>query len=313
MLNGCAMNSHNNKIHKPVKEHDLKTSTYFFRVAGLAVPFICLLGLYVGYAYWGLSGAVSGVVIAAIVGIIISVIVMFLMDTVSGAASGFISGRREAVWTIREQVQGFLSQARFNKENGDYPAALSFVNKVLDKDPDFVEALFLKAQVLWEGFGQSEAAIQFLEKILSLEDENKMVQNQALLLHNDLNVLESPPENKVIPEGIEIGLRSRASSMAQKFSQESFQDLKTRAEETPMALWAIYAAMVFGLFLVFVLVSMNQQLQNLDSASTVMNQPVENTIKISRTHAAKIQKIQKSIQAMTSELSRINEKLNKKK
>ena len=313
MLNECAMNSHNNKIHKPVKDHDLKTSTYFFRVAGLAVPFVCLLGLYVGYVYWGLSGAVSGVVIAAIAGLVISGFVMFLMDKVSGAASGLISGRREAVWTIREQVQGFFSQARFNKENGDYPAALSFVNKVLEKDPDFVDALFLKAQVLWEGFGQSEAAIQFLEKILSLDDENKMIQNQALLLHNDLSVLEAHPENKIIPQGIEIGLRSHASSIAQKFSQESIQDLKARAEETPMALWAIYAAMVFGLFLVFVLMSMNRQLQNLDSASTAMSHPVENTIEITRTHAAKIQKIEKSTQAMTSELSRINTRLNKKK
>jgi len=313
MLKWCAMNSHDNKIRKPLKDQDLKTITYFIRVAGLTVPFVCLLGLYVGYVYWGLSGAVSGVVIAAIVGLVISGVVMFLMDTVGGAASGLLSGRREAVWTIREQVQGFLSQARFNKENGDYPAALSFVNNVLKKDPDFVDALFLKAQVLWEGFGQSESAIQFLEKILSLDDENKMIQNQARLLHNDLSVLEAHPENKIIPEGIEIGLRSRASSIAQKFSQDSIQNLKTRAEETPMALWAIYAAIVFGLFLVFVLVSMNRQLQQLDSASTIMNHPVENTIKITRTHAAKTQKIEKSIQSMTSELSRINTRLNKKK
>ena len=140
-----------------------------------------------------------------------------------------------------------------------------------------------------------------------------MLQNQALLLHSDLNVLEAHPENKIIPEGIEIGLQSRTSAIAKKFSQESIQDLKARAEETPMALWAIYAAMVFGLFLVFVLVSMNRQLQNLDSASTAMSHPIENTIKITRAHAAKIHKIEKSIQAMTSELSRIDTRLNKKK
>jgi uncharacterized membrane protein len=313
MPNGCAMTFHNNKAHKPLKDQDLKTVTYFLRVAGLTIPFMCLLGLYIGYVYWGMSGAVSGVVIAAIAGLVISWIVMFLMDAVSGAASGLLSGQREAVWTIREQVQGFLSQARFNKGNRDYPAALSFVNKVLEKDPDFADALFLKAQILWEGFGQSHAAIQFLEKTLSLEDGNKMIQNQAMLLHSDLSILESPPDNMTIPEGIEIGLRSHKSSIAQKLTKESFQDMKTRVEETPMAWWAIYAAVVFGLFLVCVLVSMNRQIQNFDRANTFMSRTIENTLKTTQTHAVKIQEVEKSVQAMTSELSRINSKLNKKK
>jgi len=307
------MNFHNNKTHKPVKDPDLKTITYFLRVAGLTIPFVCLLGLYVGYVYWGLSGAFSGVVIAAIIGLIISAIVMFFMNAVSGAASSLISGQREAVWTIREQVQGFLSQARFNKENRDYPAALSFVNKVLERDPDYTDALLLKAQILWEGFGQSHAAIQFLEKTLSLAGENKMVQNQALLLHSDLNTLESPPENSTIPKGIEIGLRSRNSSIARKLSNESFQDLKTRAQETPMAWWAIYVAVVFGLFMVCVLVSLNLQIQNFDRANMQMDQTIENTIKTTRTQAIKIQDVEKSVQTMTAELSRINNRLNKKK
>jgi len=307
------MNSHNNKTHKPVKDQDLKTVTYFLRVAGLTIPFVCLLGLYVGYVYWGLFGAVSGVVIAAIIGLAISGIIMFLMDAVSGAASGLLSGRREAVWTIREQVQGPLSQARFNKENRDYPAALSFVNKVLERDPDFTDALLLKAQILWEGFGQSHAAIQFLEKTLSLEDKNNMLQSQALLLHSDLKTLESPPDNTIIPRGIEIGLRSRKSSTAQKIASESFQDLKARAKETPMAWWAIYVAVAFGLFIACVLVSLNLQIQNFDRANILMSQTIENTAKTTRMQAIKIQEVEKSVQSMTSELSHINNRLNKYK
>ncbi len=304
---------HNNKPHKPVKDQDLKTVTYFPRVAGLTIPFVCLLGLYVGYAYWGLSGAFSGVLIAAVIGLLISAIVMFLMNTVSGAASNLISGRREAVWAIREQVQGVLSQARFNRENRDYPAALSFVNKVLEKDSDFTDALLLKAQILWEGFGQSHAAIQFLEKTLSLADGNQMVQSQALLLHSDLSTLESPAENMTMPKGIEIGLRSREPSIARKLSNESFQDLKTRAQETPMAWWAIYVAVVFGLFMVCVLVNLNLQLQNFDRANTLMDQTIESTIKTTRTQAIKIKGVEKSVQTITSEVSNIKNRLNKKK
>ena len=307
------MNSYNNKTHKPVKDRDLKTITYFIRVAGLTIPFLCLLGLYVGYVHWGLSGAVSGVVLAVIVGLLISVIVMFLMDGVSGAASSLISGRREAVWTIREQVQGYLSQARFNKENKDYPAAFSFVNKVLEKDPDFADALLLKAQILWEGFGRSDAATQFLEKTLSLKDGSKMVQNQAIMLHSDLSVLERPSDVTVVPEGIEIGLRSRKASTAKRLTGESFQDLKDRAGETPMAWWAVYTAVVFGLFLVCVLASMNRQIQKLDSVSTMVTHSIENTMKTTQSHADGIQEVEKTIQAMTSELSRITNRLNNKK
>jgi tetratricopeptide (TPR) repeat protein len=313
MGNRYAMNIQNNKIKKPVKDQDLRTTTYFLRVAGLSVPFLCLLGLYIGYVYWGPTGAASGVVIAAVAGIVISIIIMYVMDAVSGAASGLLSGRREAVWTIREQVQGFLSQARFNKENENYPAALSYVNKVLEKDPDFAEALFLKAQVLWEGFGHSKAAIQFLEKILSLEDDNKMIQNQALMLHTDLKVLEHPPDNMTIPEGIEIGLRSQKSSIAQKLTHESFQGLKNRAEETPMAWWAIYAAVVLGLFLVCLLVNMHLQLQNLDRASTPLSHSVENTMAITQTHTDRIDKVEKSVQSLNTDLSRINKRLKNKK
>jgi uncharacterized membrane protein len=307
------MHLHNNKTHKPLKDQDLKTATYFLRVAGLTIPFVCLLGLYIGYVYWGMPGAVSGVVLAAITGLVISTIVMFLMDAVSGGASSLLSGRREAVWTIREQVQGFLSQARFNKENRDYPAALSFVNKVLEKDPDFADALFLKAQILWEGFGQAHAAIQFLEKVLSLDAENGMVQNHALLLHNDLNTIDPSPDNMTIPRGIEIGLRSRKSSITQRLTHESFQELKTRAEETPMAWWAIYVAVVFGLFLVCVVVSMNRQVQNLDRTSTQMGRTIENTMETTRTHTLRVQEIEKSVQTMTSELSHLNNELSKKK
>lgn len=307
------MQFHNKKTHTPVKDKDLKTVTYFLRVAGLTVPFVCLLGLYVGYVHRGMAGAIFGAVIAIIAGLVISTIVMFFMDAVSGAASGLLSGRREAVWTIREQVQGFLSQARFNKENRDYEAALSFVNMVLEKDPDFTDALFLKAQILWEGFGHSHAAVQFLEKILALEDENKMIQNHALMLHNDLNTLENPPDNMTIPKGIEIGLRSQKSSITQRLPHESFQDLKARAQETPMAWWAIYTAVVFGLFLVCVLVSLNRQVRNFDRVNTQMSQTIERTMKITQAHAIKIQKVEKSVQTTTAELSHINDKLNKKK
>jgi tetratricopeptide (TPR) repeat protein len=302
-----------NTINRPVKDRDLKTITYFLRVAGLAVPFLCLLGFYIGYVHWGLHGAVSGIIIAGIAGLIISGIVMFLLDMAGGAASGLISGRREAVWTTREQVQGFLSQARFNKDNAEYTLAFNYVNKVLDKDPDFAEALILKAQILWEGFSQADAAIQFLEKALSLDDGDKMLHNQARLLHSDLSVLENPADGITPPQGVEIGLGAPKSSVVHKLTSESYQDLKGRMEETPIAVWAIYTTTVFGLFLICVLISMYIQIQKLDSAGSMVSQTIENTGRAAQMHADGIQKIEKKFQSIHAELNRIDKKLKQKK
>ena len=44
----------------------------------------------------------------------------------------------------------------------------SLVNDLLHEVPDFPEALFLKAQILWEGFGKAAAAIGWLSRIREL-------------------------------------------------------------------------------------------------------------------------------------------------
>jgi len=302
-----------NKINRPAKDRDLNTITYFLRVAGLAVPFLCLLGLYIGYVRWGLHGAIAGAIAAGIAGLVISAVVMFLLDAAGGAASSLISGRREAVWTTREQVQGFLSQARFNKDNGDYTIAFNYVNKVLDKDPDYPEALMLKAQILWEGFSRADAAIRFLDKILSLDQCDKMLLNQARLLHSDLSILENPSAGITPPQGVEIGLKASGAGGVHKLTAESYQDLKNRMEETPAAVWAIYTAAVFALFLVCVLVNINLQIVKLDRAGERMSQTIQSFKQTSQMHAQSIQAIEKRFQTLDANLNRIEKKLKRRK
>ena len=63
-----------------------------------------------------------------------------------------------ANWTIREQLSGQLEIAKNMKRQQKYDQALRAVNKILFQDPNFSEALYLKAQILWEGFKNAEAA-----------------------------------------------------------------------------------------------------------------------------------------------------------
>jgi len=302
-----------NTIKKPAKDRDLKSITYFIRVAGLTVPFLCLLGLYLGYVRWGLHGAIGGAIGAGIVGLALSALIMYSLDAAGGAASNLISGRREAVWTTREQLQGPLSQARFNKDNGDYTIAFNYINQVLQKDPDFPEALMLKAQILWEGFSRADAALLFLEKILTLDDCDKMLFNQARLLHNDLSILENPAAGITPPAGVEIGLKTGKKKGMQKLTSKSYQDLKEHMEETPAAVWAIYTSAVFGLALMGILASIYFQIQRFDHAENVINQNIQSFNHASQAHTQNMQNIEKRFKALKSKLNYIEKKLNRRK
>jgi len=57
---------------------------------------------------------------------------------------------------------------------GHFDDALSLVNELLCRDPELPDALFLKAKILWEGFGNGGAAKGYLKKIKQIipEDEN---------------------------------------------------------------------------------------------------------------------------------------------
>jgi len=302
-----------NNINKPAKDRDLKSITYFIRVAGLAVPFLCLLGLYLGYVHWGLHGAIGGALGAGILGLALSALIMYSLDAAGGAASNLISGRREAVWTTREQLQGLLSQARFNKDNGDYTVAFNYINQVLQQDPDFPEALLLKAQILWEGFSCADVALQFLEKVLTLDECDKMLFNQAKLLHSDLSILENPTADIMPPTGVEIGLKTRKTKGVQKLTSESYQDLKEGMGETPVAVLVIYKSAVFGLALVGVLVSMYLQIQKFDQAEAVMIKNLQRFNQASQTHTQDIQKMEKRFNTLKTKLNYIDKKLKRRK
>jgi hypothetical protein len=77
---------------------------------------------------------------------------------------------------------------RYHKLCHRFDDALIKIEEVLAKDPDFVEALLLKAQILWEGFEDSNAASKCLLKILAAEPDKKAVFHRwALNLNQELS------------------------------------------------------------------------------------------------------------------------------
>ena len=62
------------------------------------------------------------------------------------------------------------------------------IEEILARDPDFAEALFLKAQLLWEGFEDREAARKCLLKIIKVEPDKRAVFHRwALNLYHEIS------------------------------------------------------------------------------------------------------------------------------
>ena len=77
---------------------------------------------------------------------------------------------------------------RHSKRQKDFDRALYLVNQVIDKAPDLPEALFLKAQILWEGFG-NQAAEGYLKKVLRLVKVGEPLHRWALNYHEQVRRL----------------------------------------------------------------------------------------------------------------------------
>jgi hypothetical protein len=80
----------------------------------------------------------------------------------------------------------------------DYSKALVKINDVLDKDPDFAEALLLKAQILWNGYNNAAGAKQCLLHILKVEpDKNEAFHRWGLALYREIVAADSVGENDI--------------------------------------------------------------------------------------------------------------------
>jgi hypothetical protein len=163
-----------------LKDVDLVRRTTFLQNFVRALPVLGLLGLILG----GIPGLLIG--IAASAG------VAFTSDIFCGAiGSGSVNllygtGRRTS--SLREQLTGDLNVVRFHKMNRRFDRALETVEEVLAKDPDFPEALFLKAQVLWDGFEDYAGTSQCLQRVMEVSpDENAAFHRWAVKMNEELH------------------------------------------------------------------------------------------------------------------------------
>ena len=131
-------------------------------------PYLGLLGIIVGWLKYGILGALLGITVAAILCIIVGIITTILTVTLGKTASGLLYGGGKSMINLQERLEGDLQQARYHKMNQRYGEALQFVDGALNQAPDFPDALFLKAQILWEGYQDSRTAKECIREVMQL-------------------------------------------------------------------------------------------------------------------------------------------------
>ena len=137
-------NNSRNKIKlKPMKDVDSAQRTFHIRAFCIPLPFLGIVGF--------MLDGVTGLFLAAMLCLLISALTVFISESLGGIAGGLYGGR-EPIWSTQERYSADLSRVRVQKMNKKYDKSLLIIDKVLIKQPDFNEALFLKAQILAEGF-----------------------------------------------------------------------------------------------------------------------------------------------------------------
>ena len=168
---------------KPLKNIDSIARSQFLRLFAWLFAPLCVLG------FWG-SG-LKGIMIAFVVSLIASIVIMLILERFGRSTASFLYGGGYGSWSKREQLRGDLNTVKHHKMQKKYDQALKAVNDILNKDPDFSEALFYKAKILAEGFNNTAAAKGYLKQIMETKkEEDKTIRRWASALYDELTATE---------------------------------------------------------------------------------------------------------------------------
>lgn len=109
----------------------------------------------------------------------LSIIYALIVEKLGTGLFALLTGWSNKKIPLTEQYTADLSKARFSKSMGKYSEALVIINEVLEKIPDFPEALFLKAQIDWEGFKSGDLARRNLDKVLELVKDDEPLRKRV--------------------------------------------------------------------------------------------------------------------------------------
>ena len=119
------------------------------------------------------------VFIMSLCAIPLSILLAYTVERLGSGIGGILTGWTARKINPREQLSADLARARYSKGTGHFEEALSIINDVLEKEPDYPDALYLKAHILWEGFENSKGALESLIKVMELVQDHEPIYHWA--------------------------------------------------------------------------------------------------------------------------------------
>ena len=101
------------------------------------------------------------------------------IEKLGSGLGGILSGGMPGKLGLEEKFAADLERARFSKRENRFEEALRTVDSVLVEAPDFPEALFLKGQILWEGFRHDREAADCFTKVMEVLEKTDTLHRWA--------------------------------------------------------------------------------------------------------------------------------------
>ena len=117
----------------------------------------------------------------------LSVLIVVIIEKLGSYLGGSVlSGWTPGLQDPRDQFAADLEKIRECKRTKHFPEALQLANHILRQDPEFPDALYLKATILWEGFGNAEGAKGCLKKIKETVPKNETLYRWASSYYDEI-------------------------------------------------------------------------------------------------------------------------------
>ena len=132
----------------------------------------------------------------------LSMLLLYCIEKLGSGLGNTLCGWSSRKAMLRETFAADLQKARYSKGQGHFDEALRLVNVVLKRDPNFPEALYLKAKILLDGFGNNAAAQRYLKKVMQVVPNDETLHRWASNYYDELTVVEKrwqthlPPNQK---------------------------------------------------------------------------------------------------------------------
>ena len=109
----------------------------------------------------------------------IAILASLFVEKAGSSFGSFLSGSFKNSRHQNDEFIADLEKARHSKANGRFEEALEIIEGVITNAPDWPDALYLKAQIQWEGFGNGAEAKRCLKKVMRLVGHDETLHRWA--------------------------------------------------------------------------------------------------------------------------------------